>query len=324
MSQKKSALGRGLAALLPSAHNAGGGAAGANVGGTAGALPAGPANTSGYHLIPIDDVKPAHGQPRKRFEEVALESLRASISAAGVLQPIVVRRLDAAGKAEKGVSYEIIAGERRWRAARLAGLKELPVVVKDVADGEALTLALEENIQRQDLNPIEEAESMRRLLDEHGRTQEQLAERLGRDRSSIANALRLLKLPKEVQESVVLGEISAGHAKALLMLSGSADQIAIAQKIIDEGLSVRAVEALCRPQKAARENGDADKDKTKPAAGETAAQSTAAQRAVEEKLQRRLGTKVRLQHKADHSGAIVIDYYSLAELERLVDQLTGH
>ena len=297
--QKRTALGRGLSALIPSAPSASDH----------------PARRE-YQLVPLDRVRPAPGQPRKRFDEAALESLAVSIRAAGVLQPIVVRRT-----AGLDGPLEIIAGERRWRAARKALLTQIPVLIKDVADDEALTQALEENIQRQDLNPIEEAESLRRLLDDHGRTQEQLAERLGRDRSSIANTLRLLRLPKDVQAYVISGELSAGHAKALLMLEGAALQCAKADEIVQKGLSVRATEALCRPAGAspkARKRDEAEPAPT-PASGPT----SPAVRAVEESLQRKLGTKVRLHTKAEGAGQIIIEYFSLAELERLVDQLAG-
>lgn len=306
--QKRPALGRGLSALLTTAPPVGAIA-------VASAAMA-PEPRREYQVVGIEQVRPAHAQPRKRFEETALQALKTSIAAAGVLQPLVVRRLEG-----EAVPYEIVAGERRWRAARLAGLTEVPVVIKDVAGGEALTLAYEENVQREDLNPIEEAETLRRLLEDHGRTQEQLAERLGRDRSSIANALRLLKLANEVQEFVISGDLSAGHAKALLMLEGgAAAQLATAQRIIDEGLSVRATEALCRPEKSAARSKKSDAADS--GASPKSPASSLGQRAVEEQLQRRLGTKVRLLPKGQ-GGSIHIDYYSLAELERLVDQLSG-
>jgi ParB family chromosome partitioning protein len=208
--------------------------------------------------------------------------------------------------------FEIIAGERRWRAAQMAGLTEMPVVVKEAADGEALTLALEENIQRADLNPIEEAEAIRRLLDEHERTQEQLAERLGRDRSSIANSLRLLKLPAEVQDLLAAGQISTGHAKALLMVESTEAQIARAREIVERSLSVRAAEQLCR---APRERPAAPKTPVSRAV-------TAGVRSLEERLQRALGTKVRLKTRGK-GGHIVIEFYSLGELDRLMEHLSG-
>jgi ParB family chromosome partitioning protein len=220
-----------------------------------------------------------------------------------VIQPVIVRRT--------GAGYQLIAGERRWRAARLAGLSEIPAVVKDAADDEALTLALEENLQREDLNPIEEAEALRRLLEDHGRTQEELSRRLGRDRSSIANTVRLLKLPSEVQALLAAGALSAGHGKALLAISAAAEQVARAQEFADRGVSVREAERLCRepPRRAARK---------RPESRAVAAQV----RAVEERLQRALGTKVRLRERGRKGGQILIDFYSLAELERLVDHLT--
>jgi ParB family chromosome partitioning protein len=299
--QKRAALGRGLAALLPTAAGA--------------ERSADASRAHDYPRVAIDALRPAEYQPRKNFDDAAIGALAASIQAAGVLQPLLVRRT-----AHDPRVFEIIAGERRWRAAQRAGLREVPVVVKDVADDEAVTLALEENLQREDLNPIEEAESLRRLLEDHQRTHEDLAKRLGRDRTSITNTLRLLRLPRPVQALLASGELSVGHAKALLMVDGAAAQESRAKIIVARGLSVRAAEALCRgagagarAKRSKRDAANAD------GAGRGASLSG---RAVEEQLQRRLGTKVRILPKGT-GGQIVIDYYSLAELERLVDQLAG-
>jgi ParB family chromosome partitioning protein len=278
---KRQVLGRGLSALLPEAP--------------------GEANRKEYMICKVDELRPARSQPRQRFDDAALEGLAASLRASGVLQPLVVRRVEG--------GYEIIAGERRWRAARKAGLTEVPVLVKEAADAEALTLALEENLQREDLNPIEEAEALRRLLEEHGRTQEDLARRLGRDRSSIANSLRLLKLPREVQDRLAAGELSAGHGKALLMLDAPAAQVARAREIAARGRSVRAAERLCRAGPPAPQE--------RPGSRAVAA----GVRALEERLQRALGTKVRLALRGK-GGQIRIDFHSVAELERLVGELT--
>jgi ParB family chromosome partitioning protein len=278
--QKRQVLGRGLSALLPEPP---------------------PAAPKEYTICSTGELRPARAQPRRRFDEVALAALAASIKQSGVLQPLVVRRADS--------GYEIIAGERRWRAAQLAGLTEVPVVVREADDDEALTLALEENLLREDLNPIEEAEALRRLLEEHGRTQEELAERLGRDRSSIANSLRLLKLPAEVQAELAAGTLSSGHAKALLMLGTTEEVVERAREIARQGLSVREAERLCRAPAPRR-----------PKAA-TSRGVSAGLRSLEERLQHSLGTKVRLVTRGK-GGTIRINFYSLAELDRLVEHLT--
>jgi ParB family chromosome partitioning protein len=278
--QKRPALGRGLSALLPEPRAAA---------------------SKEYTLCSINEIRPARAQPRRRFDESALATLAASLKQSGVLQPLVVRRAEA--------GYEIIAGERRWRAAKLAGLTEIPVVVKEAADDEALILALEENLLREDLNPIEEAETLRRLLEEHGRTQAELASRLGRDRSSIANSLRLLKLPAEVQAEVAAGTLSPGHAKALLMLETTEELVERAQEIARRGLSVREAERLCRAQVA------------RPPKGTISRGVSAGLRSLEERLQHALGTRVRLVTRGK-GGTIQITFFSLAELDRLVEQLT--
>ena len=209
----RQALGRGLSALLPAA-----------------APP--PVASRGITNVPIAEVSPDREQPRRYWDTARIEELAASIKQRGVIQPILVRRV------EDG--YRIVAGERRWRAAQQAGLTELPVIVKDVSESEAFEIALVENIQRQDLNPIEEAEAYQRLLGEYGLKQDELASRVGKERSTITNALRLLKLPQTLREHVAAGALSVGHAKVLLGLDDTAAMSALAAQVTGRGLSVRA------------------------------------------------------------------------------------
>lgn len=217
---KRAALGRGLSALLPGA----------------------PA-PRGLMQVSLDQVSPERNQPRRHFDLQAIRDLAASIKAKGVLQPILVRRA-----AEGG--YRIIAGERRWRAARHAGLSELPIIVKEISETEAFEVALIENIQREDLNPLEEAEAYQRLLTDHGLTQEALAERVGKDRSTIANSLRLLRLPDPVRGSLEAGDLSVGHAKVLLGLEDVESVIRLGAEVATKGLSVRETERLVQKARA--------------------------------------------------------------------------
>ena len=254
--------------------------------------------------IPIDLVEPSSMQPRTRFDEGRLQDLAKSIRANGVVQPLLVRR--------KASGYELIAGERRWRAAQLAGLTHVPVVVRDVPDDKVLELALIENIQREDLNPIEEAQAYKKLIDSIGMTQESLAERVGRDRSYITNYLRLLRLPDDMKQLIEEGKISTGHARTLLGTSDVDAQRRIARKIIERGLSVRETERMIR------------------GLVETGAKSRATRvkendpnvRAAETKLRRHLGTHVRInQNQNDQSGRIEIEFYNASDLERLFQLL---
>jgi len=248
--------------------------------------------------LDLDLIDPNPHQPRTRYDEGRLRELADSIRAHGLVQPIVVRR--------RGLRYEIIAGERRWRAAQLAGLLKVPAVVRDVPDEQVLELSLIENIQREDLNPIEEAHAYQRLIEQLGLTQEEIARRVGRDRTSIANSLRLLRLPGEVQALIEEGKISFGHAKALLGLSSAEAQKQLAQEIVARGLSVRETEAAVRrrnvalPHRTRRERAPSDPHL----------------RAAAERLSRYLGTKVRIIPGAI-GGKIEIEYYSTADLERL-------
>ncbi|MGE5046952.1 MAG: ParB/RepB/Spo0J family partition protein [Deltaproteobacteria bacterium] len=221
----------------------------------------------------------------------------------GVLSPVIVRR--------SSQGYVLVAGERRWRAAQKAGLRELPVMVREVTEKEAFELALIENIQREDLNPVEEAEAFRRLIDEHGLTQEALAARVGKDRSTVANALRLLRLPDAIKQAIVTGELSMGHARALLAIADEGDLRKAAEKVMAEGLSVRAAEALVQRLKSKRLPRQ-----------EREASASAQVKHLVEKLQRKLGAKVELKDKGG-SGTLEIRYATLQELDRVLAAILG-
>lgn len=282
MADKRPALGRGLSALIPD-------------------LPGGRESPT---EVDLDLLTPNAFQPRVQFDEVRLDELAQSIRAHGVIQPIIVRR--------RGRTYEIIAGERRWRAAQRAGLLRVPVIVRDVPDEKLLEVALIENIQREDLNPIDEAQAYRRLSDEFHLTQDDIAAAVGKDRSSIANYLRLLKLPEEVREDVARGALSMGHARAVLGLEHAEQQVRAAREVVDKGLSVRQTEALVRRVAA----GPAARA---PRVGEVADVHT---RQAEEKLRFALGTRVRIVRKGA-GGRIEIEFVSEDELHRLYEQLTA-
>ncbi len=251
--------------------------------------------------VPIEQVARREDQPRSRFDEAALEELAASIREKGVLLPILVRRLPS--------GYQIIAGERRWRAAQRAGLKEVPVLVEEADEDEAFELALIENIQREDLNPIEEAEAYRRLLDRRGWTQEELAQALGKDRSTVANALRLLKLPERVRQAVVDGHLSMGHARALLSLGDGAEMERVAEEIVRKRLSVRRTEHFVRTLKQTPRGG-------RGGAGRRSEPSPAV-KALVRRLERALGTRVRIEDQGGR-GRLVVEYGSLDELDRIL------
>lgn len=250
--------------------------------------------------VPIEKIKPNPDQPRRDFTQSQLEELASSIKEKGVIQPLIVREL-ASG------DYEIVAGERRWRASQMAKLHELPVVVRDYDDTEVLEIAIIENIQRADLNPVEEAAGYRALMDRFGHTQEKLSEALGKSRSHIANLMRLLQLPDDVQKMLKDGDLSAGHARALIT---SEDPSALARKVVKGGLSVRQTEAL------AKSSGE---QKNKPAkAPASKAQKDADTVALEGDLSANLGMKVQIDHKAGgETGKISINYASLDELDEL-------
>jgi ParB family chromosome partitioning protein len=248
-------------------------------------------------------------QPRSVFNTDRLEELAASIRANGIIQPLIVRR--------HGDTYQLVAGERRWRAARLADVREVPVVVLDVADPNLLELALIENIQREDLNPIETAHAYDRLNRELGLSHEEIGRRTGKDRTSIVNIIRLLKLPKEVQGLVAVQRLSMGHARALLGLPTHLQQIEIAEKAAAQGMSVRQVEALVQQMvhdsgRGAKSDGPRTEPKLDPNT-----------KAAIDQLERVLGTRVRIVELSDQRGRIEIEYYSQTELDRLFQHITG-
>jgi ParB family transcriptional regulator, chromosome partitioning protein len=261
---------------------------------------------SGPTEVDVDRIAPNEHQPRHRFEDARLDDLAQSIKANGIIQPIVVRRV------EDG--YRIIAGERRWRAAQRAGLTRVPVVVRDVAsgaDGKMLEMALIENIQREDLNPIDEAAAYEKLSSDFKMTQEEIAAAVGKDRSSVANHMRLLKLPQEVRAEVAGGRLSMGHARALLAVSDEGSQRQIAREVIARNLSVRETESMVK--RASRDAGPVERRAPAPADVHT--------RAAEEKLRMTLGTRVRI-HRKGKGGRIEIEFGNEDELHRLFEHLT--
>ena len=282
MAEKRPALGRGLSALIPEA----------------------PERSAAPMELDLDLLTPNRYQPRGDVEDPKLDELARSIAASGVIQPILVRQI-AAG------AYEIVAGERRWRAAQRAGLLRIPVVVRDVPEDKLLELALAENIQREDLNPIEEATAYKRLADEYHLTQDEMAAAVGKDRSSVANYIRLLNLPAEVRAGVAARSLSMGHARALLGLPDAAAQRGAAREVIARDLSVRETEALVRKLTGV--------GFPRPA---TPAPTDVHTRAAEEKLRFGLGTRVRIVRKGK-GGRIEIEFTSEAELQRLYERLTG-
>lgn len=254
----------------------------------------------GVLYVDINNIKPNSSQPRKTFDDEKLEELASSIERHGLIQPIVLR------KAGKG--YEIVAGERRWRASRLVGLKEVPCIVKELTDEENMLLAIIENMQREDLNPIEEAEGLKQMIDTYGLTQEQVSYSVGKSRPYITNSLRLLKLPQEVRELTASGRLSTGHARALAAIKDTDKQIELAEKAAAEGLSVRQIENM------AKETKTPEKKKSKTT------RKNADEKRVEEDLKNALGTKVNLNRKGK-KGKIEIEFYSSEELERLIELL---
>ncbi len=266
----------------------------------------------GLMSIALDDIAANPNQPRRAFDIGALESLADSIRANGVLSPIIVRL----ARGSRASGYEIVAGERRWRAARLAGLIELPAIVREVADGASIELALLENLQRTDLNAIEEAAGYRQLIDEHGFTQDVLGRRLGKNRSTITNALRLLSLPDSVQALVRDGALSAGHARALAVLPpDQAD--AIARRVVAQGLSVRDVERVAADATRARGTGKIARGSASPAAAKTLSPDMAD---VENRLRFALATRVVL-NAGLRGGTIVVHFADDDELQRIVERL---
>ena len=256
--------------------------------------------------VKITKVEPNREQPRKNFDEDALQELADSIKQYGIVEPLIVQ--------DRKTHYEIIAGERRWRAAKLAGLKEVPVIVRNYTEQEIVEISLIENIQREDLNPIEEAQAYKRLLTEFNLKQDEVAERVSKSRTAVTNSMRLLKLCEEVQQMIIDDMISTGHARALISIEDPEQQYTIAQKVFDEKLSVRDVEKLVKslnkPEKAKKEVVE---DKTLEAIYQD----------LEEKLKQSLGTKVAISSKGAGAGKLEIEFYTHDDLEKITDLLTG-
>lgn len=285
MATKRMALGKGLGALIPEPEERG---------------------EQRLFYCGIEEIRPNRSQPRKRFDEARLLELAETIKEKGILDPLTVRRVEG--------GYELIAGERRWRAAQKAGLKEVPVIVREADDREVLEISLIENLQREDLNPIEEAEGFRELIEKFGISQEEVSQRVGRDRTTVANALRLLKLSADIQAHLIENRISAGHARALLSLESREKQKELCNLIIEKGLSVREAEAWAKRW--------SEKPKRR-ARLETKREELLAQvQTLQDSLRRHLGTKVTIQARGKR-GRIFIDYYSLEDLERIVEAILG-
>ena len=285
MATKRMALGKGLAALIPEVEQDEG---------------------KTFLMCGIEEVIPNRSQPRKRFDETKLQELADSIKKNGILEPLIVR------KVEQG--YEIVVGERRWRAAQKAGLREVPVLVKEVERREALEISLIENLQRENLNPIEEAEGYRRLIEEFDINQEELGTRVGKDRTTVTNTLRLLKLPSEVIEHLIQNNITSGHARAILSLEAKDRQKELCARIIQKGLSVREAEALAKRWSGKSKSSSRSESRKEEAASQV--------NALQDALRRRLATKVQIIQKGK-KGKIEIEYYSYEDLERIVEAVLG-
>lgn len=276
---KRKALGKGLSALIQTPEKIG----------------------DNYLQCSIHEITPSSVQPRKDFNEQHLQELADSIKEKGIIEPLLVRR--------SGNGYELIAGERRWRAAKLAGLKEVPVVVRDATDEESLELAIIENIQRADLNAMEEAEAYKNLMDRFGLSQDETAKRVGKERATVANYLRLLKLPPEVKEELKNGAISMGHAKVLLSLDGHATQREICRRIIQKELSVRETEEIAKYYTKGDKKSSSSSQK-----------KTAHIKSLEDELRNIFGTKVLVKDKKG-KGRVEVEFYSYEELERILEML---
>jgi len=288
---KRQALGRGLAALIPGASDA--------PSESGAPAPSG----SGLRTLDIESIHPSSKQPRKHFDDSRLDELAESIRSQGIIQPLVVR-------VRPGGGFELVAGERRWRAAQRAGLHQVPAVVREVAESQAFEMALVENLQREDLNPIEEAEGYQRLVAEFGYTQESLSARVGKDRSTVANALRLLKLPPAVRAMVIEGRLNMGHARALLGLESDPAIERLARQAASRGLSVRQVEALVKRE---RESDN------RPAPPPTT--SSPAARDLVHRLEQALTARVKLVETSPKSGRLEIHYGSLDELDAVLAKI---
>ena len=287
---KKRGLGKGLEALIPPSVSA---------------KLASPEVQAGAVEIPVDQISPNPRQPRQTMNQEKLQELAHSIAAHGLIQPLVVTRV--------GTSYQLIAGERRWRASQLAGLTTVPVIIKETSPQQMLELALVENIQRADLNPLEEAEAYAQLMEEFGLTQEAVAERVGKSRTAVANIVRLLNLPEEARAALAGGEISEGHARALLSLKKQRDQLRLLTTIINRGLNVRQTEALARQLLL---GDDAEPKPKRPPL-------TPHDKTMLAKFESKLGTKIELNRAEGETGKLVIHFYSEEELQAIFDAILG-
>ena len=311
MAQKKPSLGRGLTALIGTADRTPASAPAGHLPDLAAPAAAGPAGDR-LTRLPLDILQRGRYQPRSHMDQEALNELAASIRAQGVVQPILVRPIEATTPTG-GQRYEIIAGERRWRAAQLAGLADIPAIVRDVPDETAISVALIENIQRENLNPLEEARALERLISEFTMTHQQAADAVGRSRAAVSNLLRLLDLAPEVCEQLEARALEMGHARALLGLSGRRQQIEVAALVVKTGISVRETEAIVRRM-------------TQPAADPTVAPAAAAgadpdvQR-LEQDLSEKLGARVAIQHTRSGKGKLVVAYNSLEELDGILEHI---
>jgi ParB family chromosome partitioning protein len=284
---RRAGLGKGLDALIPQS-----------------------ADSSGLRRVSVDAIVPNPMQPRSVFDPEALQELADSIRELGLIQPLIVQRVQDADVA-RPARYQLITGERRWRAAQLAGLRHVDVVVKDATPQEMLELALVENIQRADLNPLEEAQAYAQLVESFGLTQEQVAARVGRSRVSVTNTMRLLRLPSDVRELLITGKLTEGHARSLLMLEQGQEQSAVAREIVQKGLSVRQAEELVRRRQAVSE------DALEPAAPRQRSPET---EALEQDFREAMGTRVEL-FRSKKGGRLVIHFYSEEDLQDLYERL---
>lgn len=285
MATKRMALGKGLGALIPELK---------------------PEEPKTLLYCGIEEIIPNRSQPRKHFDESKLQELAESIKEKGILEPLIVRRVDQ--------GYELIIGERRWRAAQKAGLKEVPILIKEVEGRDLLEISLIENLQREDLNPIEAAEAFKHLIEEFKISQEDLSKRIGKDRTTITNTLRLLKLPLEIREQLIQNRITSGHARAILSLETKEKQIELSSFIIKKGLSVREAEALAKRW--------STKGKASISKSLKREDRSSQLHSIQDSLRRHLGTKVHILPKGQ-KGKIEIEYYSNQDLERLVDLILG-
>ena len=288
---KKSGLGKGLDALIPEKNT------------TAKKTTTAEPSKEGV-MLNIDKVEPNRDQPRKNFDEDALAELADSIKQYGIIEPIVV--------VDKKDYYQIVSGERRWRAARIAGLKEVPVVIKDLTEQQIVEISLIENIQREDLNPIEEALAYKRLLEEFHMKQDEVAERVSKSRTVVANSVRLLKLDERVQSMIVDGKITTGHARTILGIESKEGQFALAEKVFDERLSVRETEKLVK-------QAQREKIAPKPKATVIDSQTEAIYHDLEEEMKKKFGTKVSIVAKDSQKGKVEIEYFSSDELDRIIE-----